>query len=472
MCPGDVPTVTSGTLTAGGFPPSEGWVEASRLDRDSCKGLLMLLVGSALVSLFSGCAPPTALDSAAHDPVVVSRQEQARPADSLVNSIGINVHLSYFQTGYGTNWASVTRPKLIALGVRHLRDAGSVTSDDSWMRLVYGRMAELSAAGMKFNLVMQPALGSSDYTALPQFNRLLQFAAPVVESFEGLNEHDVSGRTAWVSEVRTFQQALYAAVRGDSRTAGLPVLGPAMAHPKNASAVGSLAGWLDFGAIHPYPGGALPMTSIQDHEVRTASISGNRPFMSTETGYHTATAWTGEHPGVSEVAQGHYTPRLLLQFFNAGVNRTYLYELMDEGTNNADREMSFGLLRSDGSEKPAYVALQNLITILKDPGSAFTPGALAYTLGGDSSSVRHTLLQKRDGRFYLILWQDARSFDLQSRSTIVVDHRPAMLNLPSAVTQIRRFTPGTSASAVETLRGTAEFGFEISDTPVILEITP
>lgn len=282
----------------------------------------MLVLGSMLVSLATGCAPPTALDSVMHDSVGVAVQEPARPADSLVSSIGVNVHLSYFRTTYGTGWASIVKPKLIGLGVRHLRDGGIVTDDDAWMRTVYGRMAELTAAGMKFDLVMQPAQGSTSYTQLPQFSRLLQFAAPVVESFEGLNEHDVSGHAAWLTEVRTFQQALYTQVQADSRTAGMPVLGPSMAHPKNADGVGNLSQWMTFGAIHPYPGGALPTTSIRDHEERTASISGSRPFMATETGYHTATHWTGDHPGVSEEAQARYTPRLLLEFFNAGVGRT------------------------------------------------------------------------------------------------------------------------------------------------------
>lgn len=433
----------------------------------------MLVLGSVLVSFAAGCAPPTAVsEGMGHDSVGVAMQEQARPADSLISSIGVNVHLSYFRTTYGTGWASIVKPKLMELGVRHLRDAGAVTTDDAWMRTVYGRMAELTAAGMKFDLVMLPALGSTNYSQLPQFSRLLQFAAPVVEAFEGLNEHDLSGHAAWLAEVRTFQQALYTQVKADPRTAGIPVLGPSMAHPKNADDVGNLSQWMDFGAIHPYPGGTLPTNSIREHEERTGSISGNRPFMATEAGYHTAIHWTGDHPGVSEEAQARYTSRLVLEFFNAGVNRTYLYEFLDQGNDLSNREMSFGLLRSNGSEKPAYGALKNLITILQDPGPAFTPGILGYTLSGDSTTIKHTLLQKRDGRFYLILWQNAKSFDLQARSNIQVSQRPLALTLASAVTQIRLYNPLTTASPVQTTRGANQVQFEISDAPLIIEITP
>lgn len=432
----------------------------------------MLVVSTALLSTLSACAPPTALEEGMSDSVSVSVQAQARPADSLVNSIGLNVHLSYFRTTYGTGWDNVVKPKLIALGVRHLRDHGDVVADDSWMRTVYGRMTELADAGIKFDLVLRPQSGTNNYTTLPQFQRLMQYAAPAVEAFEGLNEHDVSGRTAWVAETRSFQKALYQAVRGEARTANLPVYGPSMAHPANATGVGSLSDFLSHGSIHPYPGGNLPMTSIGDHERRSSVISGNRPIVVTEAGYHTATRWTGGHPGVSEEAQARYTPRLLLEFFNAGVQRSYLYEFIDQGSDLTDREKAFGLVRSDGSEKPAYTSLKNMIAILKDPGPAFSPGVLGFTLDGDTSKVERTVLQKRDGRFYLILWQNAKSYDLDARSNVSVNSRPAHLTLATAAQQIRIFDPLRSASPIKTHRDQGNVALEIGDSPLIVEITP
>ena len=417
-------------------------------------------------------APPTALDMSAHDSVSVSMHDKARSADSLVNSIGLNVHLSYFRTVYGTGWDNTVKPKLIALGVRHLRDHGDVVDDDGWMRTVYGRMGELAAAGMKFDLVLRPQTGSTNYVSLPQFQRLMQYAAPSVEAFEGLNEHDNSKRTGWIGEVRSFQKALFQAVRGDSRTASLPVYGPSMAYPGNAAGVGSLSQYMSQGAIHPYPGGNLPMSSIREHERRTAVISGSLPIVVTEAGYHTAVRWRGPHPGISEEAQGRYTPRLLLEFFNAGVERSYLYEFMDQGIDLTNREEAFGLVRADGTEKPAYTSLKNLIAILKDPGPAFETGTLGFTLDGDTSKVERTVLQKRDGRFYLILWQNQKSYDLEARSNISVGDRPAYLTLATAAPQIRIFDPLRSASAVETHRNEGSISLEISDSPLIVEITP
>ena len=130
----------------------------------------------------------------------------------------------------------------------------------------------------------------------------------------------------------------------------------------------------------------------------------------TESGYHTATLWGGEHPPVSEAAMGRYVPRLFLDYFNAGFAKSYLYELVDEGASMSSREEAFGLVRADGTPKPAYTSLQNLIAVLSDPGPAFTPGSLSLALTGDTTNVRRLLLQKRNGRFFLVLWHDAYSY--------------------------------------------------------------
>jgi len=44
---------------------------------------------------------------------------------------------------------------------------------------------------------------------------------------------------------------------------------------------------------------------------------------------------------------------------------------------------------ADGSPKPAYTALKNLISMLKDPGPAFPLNNLQFTLTGDTANVDH-----------------------------------------------------------------------------------
>jgi len=426
----------------------------------------------ALLSLVSACAPGTAIEpgETPADPPGIG--VAARSADAFTQSIGLNLHISYFQSPYGTGWETIVKPRLLALGVRHVRDAGAVSSNDGWMQTVYGRMNELAASGIRFNLVLKPAEGSTSYSSATHIDRLLQYARPAVESFEGLNEHDLSGRSAWATEVRTFQQAIWSKLKGNSSTAGLPIFGPSLGNPGNASSMGDLSGYLEYGALHPYPGGLRPLEAIATHVTYGTRVSGSRPMVVTESGYHTATLWGGEHPPVSEAAMGRYVPRLFLDYFNAGFAKSYLYELVDEGASMSSREQAFGLVRSDGTRKPAYTSLQNLIAVLSDPGPAFTPGSLSLALTGDTTNVRRLLLQKRNGRFFLVLWHDAYSFTVAGGSTPAPSSNAVTLTLARPAARIRSFATLTSSAVKTEWLNKASVGFTVPDSPLVLEISP
>lgn len=426
-----------------------------------------LLGAATLAAACSDTTEPTpALDTAS---LVTT---SAKSADAFVQSIGINTHISYFRTTYGTGWSTIIRPRLLALGVRHVRDQGTVTSSDGWMSTVYGRMRELSDSGVKFNLILRLADGSADYASTAHLSRLLSYTGNAVESFEGLNEHDASGHANWVTELRTFQQAAYRYLKSDSRSAGLPVYGPAMAQAIGFSYVGDLSSALDGGAIHPYPGGQRPLNAVATHVTYGRKISGAKPMMATESGYHNALAWTGAHPGVSEAAMGRYAPRLALDYFNAGILRSYQYELIDEGTSTSDREMAFGLLRSDGTPKPAYTSLKNLITLLADPGPAFATSSLSWELSGDTTNVRRLLLQKRNGHFFLVLWHDAFSFNLTTKVTNPPSAKKVTLRLAVRPARIRAYASLTSTAAVTDVSGASSVALTVPDSPLVIEVTP
>lgn len=414
-----------------------------------------------LLSLLSACAP--------HPVRVAPAVSQARSADDFVNSVGLNVHLSYFRTTYGTGWANITRPRLEALGVRHLRDAGVVVASDGWMQTVYGRMNELARSGIRFTLYARLPAGE-ELGTVNGFSRLLQFGLPAIEGFEGLNEHDLTNRPGWIGEVERAQKTLYRAVKDDPRTRDLPVYGPSFGRAANARSVANLEAWMDFGNIHPYPGGLMPLSNIQDHETKVRALMGAHPMVVTETGYHTAMKWRGEHPGVSEAAMGRYVPRLFLDYFAAGIDRTYLYEFLDEGTDQGQREQNFGLLRADGSEKPAYTSLKNLIGVLTDPGPTFTPGSLDYRVVGDTTGVNVILLQKRDGRFYIAVWQEVPSYDQSARIETLVRARSLRVELPRR-SRLTIYQPVKSAEPTLSLQASS-VDIQVPDSPVLVEIQP
>jgi len=194
----------------------------------------------------------------------------------------------------------------------------------------------------------------------------------------------------------------------------------------------------------------------------------DKQVVSTETGYFN----NRNSPGVSEAAAGKYIPRLFLESFNYDIPRTYSYELINAFNDPNNSAMNFGLLRNDGSEKPAYVALKNLIGLLSEPGANFTPGSLDYTLEGDTTNIHNTLLQKSDGTFYLILWQEVPSFDLQQQVDISVPEVQTTLNLSTTISEAATYDPSNSLNPTAQYTNPNQLALNVSDSPLVIRLSP
>ncbi len=193
----------------------------------------------------------------------------------------------------------------------------------------------------------------------------------------------------------------------------------------------------------------------------------------TETSYHNLIA---DDLGISEEAASKYLPRLLLENFNRDIKRVYLYELIDEYPDTeGDVQQHYGLLRQDGSSKPAYTAIKNLISLLK-PGAKFSPGSLDYTLSGDTEQVHTTLLQKSSGEFYLIVWQEVKSWDNENKKDIGIAKREINLNLNTAISQAKIYDPKNSTSPILTPSSSGDrlnqLTITVPDHPLVIELIP
>lgn len=398
-------------------------------------------------------------------------------ADDFVNSIGVNIHLSYFNGVYDTGLESIIKPKLKRLGIRHVRDGGRYYPDNQgWNKVVYGRYRDVAeSTGVDFTVIASPAgqLDNANWSDFSHVGPLLDLIGrDNVDAFEGLNEHNQSGRSNWINEVRSLQKAVYQRVKSDPALSRYTVLGPSLTQAAAASAAGDLSAFMDFGAIHPYPGGNAPVsTQISDDVARYRPTNGNRQVWITETGYHMASQSANPwHTPVSERAMARYVMRLLLGAFDQGVPRTFLYELIDEGNDASNIEHNFGLLRRDGTEKMAFGALANLIGILDDGGKAsFTPRAVELELVGDTAGISAMALEKADGRVYVALWRRVPSYQGSSRTDLTVAPKHTTLVLP-APRAVRVFVPLESRAALAQLGAVVRVPVEVADHPILVEI--
>lgn len=396
---------------------------------------------------------------------------KAKSADSFVDSVGVNVHIGYLGGVYSTEYESIIKPKLLELGIRHVRDKAVVVESDGWMEKVYGRMDELAGLGMKFTLINEPSPDSpSNYETVTHLDRLFQFLSPTgIAAMEGINEHDLSGNTNWRDEIQTFQRALYRYTKENPTISHASVLGPSLGRPGRSSDVGDLSAFMDAGVMHPYPGGEEPLQNLDYHIENLKPLSGARPLLATESGYHTAGEYSGTHPSVSESAMGKYIPRLFLQYFKEGIKRTFSYEFIDQGSDPTDKEENFGLLRTDGYEKPAFTSLKNLLNLLSDPGVSFEPGSLAYSISGDLEKIEEILLQKRDGRFYIILWQEVSSYDLTAREDIAALPRTLTITLGTTA-DVTIYQPYKSPTHVAQYQNARKWEINVEDHPLVIEV--
>jgi hypothetical protein len=403
---------------------------------------------------------------ACHASIGLSKQtllEKAYSTNDFIDSIGVALHLDYRDTAY-SRYNDIIKPRLQELGIRHIR--GSVRLKDLETQQ---KFLDLATIGIKSTLVIDPRRVSSPAKAV----KIAKAVTGSIEAVEGANEWDLHSELEYKGEnfpqgVRKFQKKLYAAIKQDPVTANLAVLSPSVAKANKASELGQLA--CDRAAIHSYPGGQkVPSSGLEDTWIPVArTLCGYKPIVATESGYHNAI----NIYGISEKAAAKYLPRMFLEYFNRGIDRTYNYELIDLKPNPAadEPEFNYGLLHNDGSPKPAFTAIKNAIAILKDTNESFSLQSLNYALKGNTNNVHHALLQKHDGTFYLIFWQEVLSYNVKKKTDILVSDRPLTLILKTPITRATIYQPTNSINAIAQYTNPKTLQINVPDYPLAIAL--
>ena len=392
-------------------------------------------------------------------------------ADGFVDSIGINTHLTYTNTLYASEWPQVLAA-LKTLGVRHIRDGYY-----NWNagNAIYAKHQQLAAAGIHGNFVV--ALNSSISAAdVKSFARL----AGDVESLEAPNECDAEngincGGVKWLQNLQTFLPTVASA----GRAIGVPVYGPSFTQAKSYPAIGNIARQMTQNNLHIYFGGRNPesngwgSTNAEGHSygsfawwLDNASIDGpGLKSVATESGYiarATVTPYT-----LPQDVEAVYVPRTLLMAYKSGLQRTYLYELLDEISSPG-----YGLMDAEMKPKAAYTALSNLISLVSDPGASFTPGQLEYQIDGGDSHLQQLLLEKRDGTFLLILWVGSSGYDPATNTKTPVTPESLTLQVAGdAFLQKSYLLDGTGKLTSKSLDQDQSVALSVTDEISVIEIS-
>jgi hypothetical protein len=391
------------------------------------------------------------------------RAQKAWSADAFVDSVGINVHLNYLDTPYA-NFPQVLQA-LQWLGVRHVRDG---LIDTTWQGY-YDRHNQLGRSGIKGIFITSPAQTSP---------LLLSYPGKMSDSFEayeGPNEYDQNSDPNWADKLTSFVERLDQTVKGNSVTSRFPVIGPSLTRQNSYLKLRGICSF-DFENLHSYFGGRNPGTpgwgangygSISWNLSNVSTACTGKPVIATETGYQTDLTL---NQGIPEDVAARYVPRVFLEQWLRGIQRTYLYELIDLPPKGSPGDSGFGLLRSDLSFKPAYFALENLLHLLADPGASFTGKQFTFVLTGDLSNVDHALFEKRNGIFYLAIWVEEPSYDPDRKKTMPVLGRKVVLQTEHEANIVSHRLDSSGAMRTASLGIGRTHPVEVSDFVTVLEI--
>ena len=420
----------------------------------------------------------------------------ARMADAFVDSIGVNAHLNYAHTVYQRD-GGFDSVNAILKG-SHIRYVRGPLPNSPLLVQEYNLLA--SSEGLGFLLICDPSAHPA--SAVPTAVENVLSAA---RWLEGPNEPNNFASAEWPGLPKSdwavnavgYQRALYAAVTTSMNPAvkGLPILNPPIGYSNPATYLsdvqtfanaGGVAGAFTDGVVHDYPGVGTPDTALLKVAVTQQYVTAGSPIhFASETGYNTATApRTTGAKGVSEQAQGKLEPRLLLEQFLGGIQHSFLYELLDEDDSaltGQNYQNFWGIARTDGTPKPALTAITNLILLLEDPGALFTPDSLPFTVtvgrNASGAPLRQLLLQKRDGRYFLLLWLNAVSYAYSNVGNNVgadqaIAPAEVTVTLPSRIRTVLSFRPGASLTGTPLTVSLGSLTLSVPDEVIVLELDP
>jgi len=386
---------------------------------------------------------------------------QAVRAVDFANSIGINTHLDFGVTAYHN--VSVVESALTYLGVKQVRDAMQFPTSP----VLFAQGA--AATGIKYDLFLAPG-AEADLPAALQDIRQLPIS--YIQSVEGRNEADLYGpgfQQGIADQVTLFQFAR-------QNLPGIPVIQESFAGLPDYTAAGDQSAYADYGNAHTYfgtgnnPGLGDWIGTLNGYALQATP---GKPVIITEAGYFTTGSTTNPH-SVDVTVQAKYTLDLVLDAYQAGDVKTFLYELLDERSGDGSSEDNFGLFLSDGTPKPAATAIRNLLTLLADPGASapsFAPGSMTYSLSGLPSGGNSYLMEKSDGSYWLAVWDDTRLSGPVTPTDIVVPPVPVSVNL-GFTANVKVFDPLTGTSVIQTANGATNVTISLPDHPVLVEILP
>jgi hypothetical protein len=374
-------------------------------------------------------------------------------AHDFVDSVGADIHLLHPDSLYGSQFELV-KQELLAARIKHVRDGAMDQSGGFFKGDQAARFQELGSAGIHVTFIFHLNVSAPFVRGFPAR------VNPAFEAYELPNELNLEQSIPWPGSIQAWMPVFYRYVKDNPATASYPIVGPSLADLGNDpyGQLGMQAQNFDYANLHKYysnynpktagygamgkaPCGSVRYGSLDYALCNLSRVSDTKPVICTESGYGTDVAAGNQ---VTPEVQAKFIARMLLLHLKAGVRRTFVYQFADYG---ADGFGAFGLLRSDGSEKPAFVELKTLMGELEDAAQSQPPAGLTLAVTRDFRGVETALFEKSDGSYRLVLWLEKPGMDPKTGAPLAVPSQTVGLSMPAALRARRLLTFGNSGAA-------------------------
>jgi hypothetical protein len=266
-------------------------------------------------------------------------------------------------------------------------------------------------------------------------------------------------------------QDLWTAVQGNPSLAAVPVYALTLSYGITGVAaaeeqLGDLAPYVTYGNAHVYGGSSnvwqenMPLWL----PILTQDAPG-LPAVITETGYTTT-------PGhVDELTAAKYNLNTFFENALHGIEKTYLYELVDENKSATDTnvEHNYGLFHGDWTPKTGATAIHNLTTLLKSAGSGTASTTLNYSLSGLPATGRSLLLGSSTA-FDLAVWIDATVYDPTNATDIAAPAYPVTVNLGATYANVAVYDPMVGTTPIATYTNLSTLSISVTDHPLVVQV--
>ena len=400
-------------------------------------------------------------------------------AEDFLSSLGIDTHIDQ-----GVPGASYIAP-LRYLGVRNIHDGGR-----------HWRQVELVNRQTGARLDM---FGEGDLEAMISTGKALA-ASNALLAFEGPNEPNnfpiayngkLGGGTGSWAPVAQFQKDLYQAVKSDPDLRKYPVFAVSEAGgetdnvglqfltiPAGAKAIfPEGTKFADYANPHNYVSSTQKIyVNNQAWNAADPTLNGpwdglfveygltwrhhfkgyensdlmSLPRVTTETGWDSVSDLGGER------TQGTVLVNTYLAQFKRGWRYTFIYQLRDGegGTGNQ------GVFHADSTPKLAATYIHNLTTILADDRPLGSSRQLNYSIVNQPATVHDLLLQKSNGAFELVIWDENAS-----------GNDRVAVNLGETYGTVNVFDVTVGTSPTQTLSNVGTVALTLNDHAMIVELT-